>query len=101
MVARECAWTVTSQAPWIALTSAVEGQGDGTATFRVAENSEPTGREGSVAVTDRQVTVRQDAASCRFQIARNGDSLGANGGELILGIRTHHRREVRPVVRKK
>jgi hypothetical protein len=88
-VGRECAWSASSQAPWIAITSAAQGQGDGTVTYRVAENEDPVAREGTVAVSDRQVTVPQEAAGCRFQITRNGDPPAPGGGELILSIRTH------------
>ena len=79
VVARECAWSAASQAAWIVITSAAEGQGDATVTYRVAENADPVARQGTLAITDRQVTVPQEAAGCRFQISRNGDSVGPAG----------------------
>jgi hypothetical protein len=88
-VARECTWSATSQAPWIAIASGAEGQGDGSVTYRVAENPDPVARQGTIAVTDRHVAVPQEGAACRFQISRNLDPVGARGGELVIDIRTH------------
>jgi hypothetical protein len=88
-VARECTWGATSQAPWIAIASGAEGQGDGSVTYRVAENPDPVARQGTIAVTDRHVAVPQEGAACRFQISRNLDPIGARGGELVINIQTH------------
>src|SRR5262249_24325367 len=61
-VARDCTWNATSQVAWIAITSAASGQGDGTIGFRVSANADPVGRDGVIAISDKQVTVGQDAA---------------------------------------
>jgi hypothetical protein len=88
-VARECSWHAASQAGWIAPTSAVDGQGDGTVSFRVAENADPVARQGSLSVAERQVSIAQSAAPCRFEVIPNATSIGAAGGELTVDVRAH------------
>ena len=46
--ARECAWAASSQAAWIVLTSAADGQGDGSLSYRVVENADPVLRRGVI-----------------------------------------------------
>lgn len=88
-VARECSWHAASQAGWIAPTSAVDGQGDGTVSFRVAENADPVARQGSLSVAERQVSIVQNAAPCRFEVIPSATSIGAAGGELTVDVRAH------------
>jgi hypothetical protein len=89
VVARECTWNATSQAAWVVITSAAEGQGDGTIAYSVAANADPVSRQAVVAVNDRQVTVPQGPAPCRFDVARTGEPPGPAGGELSIVVRTH------------
>ena len=88
-VARECSWHAASQSGWIATTSAVDGQGDGTVSFRVAENADPVARQGSLSVAERQVSIAQNPAPCRFEVIPNGTSIGAAGGELTVDVHAH------------
>ena len=53
IVARECTWRASSPASWIAFTTSVEGQGDGTVGYRVNENGDPVARQASISVADR------------------------------------------------
>jgi hypothetical protein len=82
-----CAWTATSQASWITLTSPASGNGPGTATFSVAANSGGA-RNGNLAIAGQTFTVNQAAApppapSCSFSIAPNNQSIGAGGGNGV------------------
>ena len=88
-VERECTWRAASQAAWIVMTSAAEGQGDGKVTFRVAENAEPVTRQGALTVADRQVSVAQAGAPCRFEVRPNATAIGAEGGELTVEVQAH------------
>jgi hypothetical protein len=88
-VARECAWTAASQSPFVTITAGQEGQGDGSVTYRVAENADPVPRQGTLVVGDRQVGVSQAAAACRFEVWPGSEAIGAQGGELRVELRTH------------
>jgi hypothetical protein len=88
-VARECAWNATSQASWIVITSAANGQGDGTLTYRVAENADPVARNGVVAVADSQVALTQQAAPCRYDVGVNTDTVPSVGADLSVSVHTH------------
>ena len=44
-VARECQWSVSSGAVWVAVTSGAQGQGDGTVNVRIDPNPDPGGAQ--------------------------------------------------------
>jgi hypothetical protein len=88
-VARECSWSATSTVPWIELTSAREGQGEGSIGYRVGPNSDPVTRSGGIAVGEQRVNVSQQAAPCSFQVSRSADSIGPDGGQIAVNIATH------------
>jgi hypothetical protein len=71
------------------MTSAPDGQGNGTVSFRVAENGDPVARQGALAVADRQVAVAQEPAPCRFDVASAATGIGPEGGELTVDVRGH------------
>ena len=88
-VARECSWTATSTASWISITGGQEGQGEGTVTFRIGENVDPSTRRASLSVADQAVQLAQDAAPCRYSVAAGDTTAPAAGGDLSIDIRTH------------
>ena len=88
-VARECGWTATSQSPWVAITSGVEGQGDGTVTYRVTENADPIARKSAIAIGDQRADVAQDPAPCHYTISAPSDPLPGTGGAAVVDLRTH------------
>ncbi len=57
-----CAWSATSDAPWIVVAPPGAGQGPGALTITVAANTSTTVRTGTVVVAGRAVLVAQDAA---------------------------------------
>jgi hypothetical protein len=71
------------------MTSAADGQGNGTVSFRVAENGDPVARQGALAVADRQVSVAQEPAPCRFEVASAATAIAPEGGELTVDVRGH------------
>ena len=66
----ECAWTATSNAPWITVTAGSSGTGTGDVAYTVARNGETVGRTGSIAVADKVFTVRQsgDTSLCQYSV---------------------------------
>lgn len=88
-VERECSWSATSLASWVEITSSRQGQGDATVSFRVQPNAEPTGRRGGLAVGEQRLDLNQDAAPCRFDVSRQADSIGADGGQSRVEVSAH------------
>jgi all-beta uncharacterized protein/BACON domain-containing protein len=87
-VARECAWTATSQANWLQITTGQTGQGDGAIAYRVLANVDPVSRRGSIAVGDQHADVAQDPAPCDYSLSAP-DSVGADGGPAAVAVRTN------------
>ena len=54
-----CAWTATSQAAWIVVTSGQSGAGNGSVAFRVTANTDKK-RTGTMTIAGRTFTVTQD-----------------------------------------
>ena len=90
VVSRECQWSARSGASWVTITSGAEGQGNGSVAYRVAENADPVARQASLVVVERQVSVAQQAAPCRFDVALSSpEPVPQQGGELVVQLRTH------------
>ena len=82
-----CAWTATSEVPWITVVAGASGTGSGTITFNVAATS-GAARSGTLTIAGRAFTVMQQGAAgpapapnCSYSIAPDNQSLGAAGGE--------------------
>ena len=73
-----CAWTAASNVPWITLTSASEGTGNGAVTFNAAATT-GTARSGTLTVAGQAVTVVQ-GQGCSFAISPDTQSIPATGG---------------------
>jgi hypothetical protein len=54
-----CAWTATSQANWITITSGSSGTGGGAVTYAVGVNLTLTARTGTLTVAGQHVEVTQ------------------------------------------
>jgi hypothetical protein len=83
---RDCTWTASSGASWIALTSEAAGQGSGSVAYRVAANADPSARRAMVDVNDAQVVVAQDPGVCRFTVASPDPTVSAAGGPLTVTV---------------
>lgn len=88
-VARECPWSASSGAAWVAITTGAQGQGDGAVTFEVAANPDPTLRQGVLTIGEGRVELSQQAAACRFDVNLPPAAVPAAGGALPAQIRTH------------
>jgi hypothetical protein len=85
--ARECSWSATSEAAWLAL-SPDAGQGEAQVTVAVAANDTAVARSGAIIVNGARVTVNQEAAACRFDLDRSSAQIAADGGRVQIAIRT-------------
>ena len=89
-VSRECAWTASTDASWIAITAGASGQGDGTVNYRVAANGDATTRRATIAVGDQGADIGQAAAACAFRISSPSNDLSATGDRAVLDVRTQN-----------
>jgi hypothetical protein len=58
-----CAWTATSNAPWISITSGSSGSGGGTVRYSVSSNPGQQHRTGAITIAGRTFTVTQNGTS--------------------------------------
>lgn len=84
--ARDCTWSIKSEAPWLAIASESAGQGEASIPYSVAANPVPSVRSGSILVGASTVSVSQAAAPCNFSLSRPSDNVAAAGGNLSVGI---------------
>ena len=79
-----CAWTATSNATWITITSAATGTGNGTVRYSAAANT-GTARSGTITVNGQTFTVTQDVG-CTYSIAPASQNLGSGGGNVSVAV---------------
>lgn len=73
-----CAWTASSNAPWITIASGGNGTANGSVTFNVQVNTGAP-RTGTLTVATQTFTVTQ-ASGCTYSINSSSQSFGASGG---------------------
>jgi hypothetical protein len=83
--ARECAWTVETDASWVQITPHT-GQGETEVAVAVAENPNGIVRTASISVNGTQVPVRQEAAACRIGWNAASVDVPAAGGTVTIGV---------------
>jgi hypothetical protein len=57
-----CAWTATSNAAWLAITSAASGTGSGSITFTAAANADGMPRTGTLTIAGQTFTVNEQTS---------------------------------------
>jgi hypothetical protein len=85
-VAKFCAWTASTDAPFLRLTSRLPQEGDGSVTVAVERND---GRErvGSMVVAGTLVTVTQAASSvCVTDVRLTPSTVPATGGTISMDV---------------
>jgi all-beta uncharacterized protein/BACON domain-containing protein len=82
-----CAWSATSNAPWITITNGATGTGDGRVEYTVAANTGPA-RSGTVTIAGQTLTVTQAAAPppCSWTVAPTLQNVPDTGGTLTAGV---------------
>jgi hypothetical protein len=85
---RDCTWSASTTASWIALGSSTSGQGSGTLDFRVGANPTPTARQSVLSVNDTGLLITQAAAPCTFALSPSSPTVGSAGGAVTVQITT-------------
>ena len=79
-----CAWTATSNASWISITSGASGTGNGMVNYSVAANTGTTSRTGTLTIAGQTFTVMQagTTSSCGNGVVEGSEScdLGTQNG---------------------
>jgi hypothetical protein len=83
-----CAWTATSNAPWITVTSGASGSGNGNVNFNVAPNTGSSTRTGTLTIAGRTFTVSQDRLVCTFDLSRDSREFKKDGGNSSVDVET-------------
>jgi len=75
-----CSWNVVPQSSFVSAASVLRGQGAGSATIAVSENTSILGRVGSVLVAGQQIEIRQAALvpACADRPISPGQSVSAS-----------------------
>jgi len=79
-----CAWTATSDADWISITSGASGRGSAPVAFTVAPTTGPP-RAGTLTVAGFRFNVSQ-TEGCTFAIAPPSFTTGAAGGSNVVAV---------------
>jgi hypothetical protein len=81
--ARECSWSVASDASWMSLSGA-QGTGDGQVRYTVSPNSAASVRRGRLALGAQTYEVTQQGAACRSDVSRR--SFEVDAGQQALDV---------------
>ena len=84
--ARECAWTASSSAPWLTVSGAASGQGDGAIEYSVSSNNDPTTRRAAIELNDQKANVTQAAASCTMALGDTSENFSPAGGSGTIPV---------------
>jgi len=83
-----CAWTATSNAAWLTITSGASGTGSGTVTYTAAANPATTSRTGTLTIAVQTHTVTQGAGGatpgCSYNVPPTSTIGGAGGTGIVL-----------------
>ena len=80
----QCAWTATSDVPWITIVSGRQGDDSGPVTFRVDPLSGPQ-RTGTLTIAGQAVQVQQ-GAGCSYGVSTDALNVGAAGGASEIAV---------------
>jgi hypothetical protein len=80
-----CAWTATSGAPWLTITSGASGTGSGTVAFSAAAEETGTPRTGTLLIAGLTFTVTQ-AGACAFAISPEQIAATSAGTSVTVSV---------------
>jgi hypothetical protein len=84
-----CAWTATSMAAWITITSGASMAGLGSTNYTVAANTTGSVRSGTLTVAGQTVTITQAAtAGCAYSVTPATVSVASTGGSGSVTVST-------------
>jgi all-beta uncharacterized protein/BACON domain-containing protein len=84
----ECTWSASSEANWITGLTPASGQGTGEIKATVAPNPAASSRQGDVVVNGIRAQIRQEGASCQFELSAGAQDFDALGGTARIGVTT-------------
>jgi hypothetical protein len=86
----DCAWTASSDSPWLTITGGAQGSGTNTVSYTAARSTDIADRTGTISVADRRFTLRQlgDAGLCQYSVAPVALSACMAAGTLASMITT-------------
>ena len=87
-----CAWTTTSNATWITVTSGATGSGNGNVTFSIGANT-GAARTGTLTIAGQTFTVNQ-TTGCSYSIQPTSQSIASGGGPGSSAVTSHFRMRV-------
>jgi hypothetical protein len=80
-----CAWTVSTDSPWITITDGRTGSGTGSFRISVAANS-GAARAGTVRAATETLTVRQDGGTCSYSIKPGSYNASQGPGDILVSV---------------
>ena len=83
-----CAWTATSNTPWITVTSGAQGTTSGEVTFTVAPSTATSQRLGSLTIAGRTFAVTQVGNTCSYVLTPASPTIGGEGGTGSITVGT-------------
>ena len=86
-----CAWTASAAASWITITGGSSGNGPGTVTYSLVENTTNEIRNGTLSVGGQTITLRQQGrspVSCTYELSQPLADYGPDGGSGSFAVTT-------------
>jgi hypothetical protein len=85
---RDCTWSISADAPWIAIAGERSGQGEAVVGYTVSENPLPSPRNGALLLDGQRLPLSQAAAPCVFTLNPSEAAIGATGGSVATALTT-------------
>ncbi|MEN3332322.1 MAG: hypothetical protein V7641_1687 [Blastocatellia bacterium] len=83
-----CAWTATSDVPWINISSQAAGSGSAMIGYVVRDNFTGGARSGTIQIAGQTFTVMQAGGECSFALTGQNKSFSVNGGTWQFNVVT-------------
>jgi hypothetical protein len=83
-----CAWSATSNAAWLTVTTGATGTGNGSTTVRAAANTGSGQRSGTVVVAGQSFSVTQAGSSCTYALSPVSRNMSAQPGTGSASVTT-------------
>jgi hypothetical protein len=81
-----CAWTATSNASWLTISSVSSVSGNGTVSYSVAANTSTSSRSGTLTIAGQTFTVNQAAMVCSYTITPASNSFTSAAGTGSVNV---------------
>ena len=82
----KCAWSASSNVPWISVVSGLSGAGNGTITYSVTANTGTTSRAGTITVGGQAHVITQQGQACTYTISSTSKSFTSAAGTGSVSV---------------